>query len=136
VAGMSRQPARIFELIKTRERHDLDTIVIPAREEGFQSVFMRQHCWWPAPKIRSDLSKKIRYIAVYRAAPVSAITHYALIESIKRLPSSDKCIIRFSQPEEIGPLGYVPTGQVKPVQGRRYTNISKLRHAKTLEDAF
>src|SRR5271157_5406303 len=96
---MSRQPARIFELIKTRERHDLDTIVIPAREEGFQSVFMRQHCWWPAPKIRSDLSKKIRYIAVYRAAPVSAITHYALSSPLSVFPAQTSASSGFLSPK-------------------------------------
>jgi hypothetical protein len=115
---------------------NLDTIVIPAQEEGFQKVFMGQHCWWPALRIDPKLLDRIKYIAAYRAAPVSAITHYASIVSIEDLPNSNRHIIRFSRPEEIGPLRYIPGGQVKPVQGRRYTTIARLRQAKTLEDAF
>jgi hypothetical protein len=114
----------------------VDTIVIPAHEKGFENVFMRQRCWWPAPPIQRKLVAKIRYIAVYRAAPVSAITHYALITRIEALPDSIKTIIKFSRPKKIGPLRYVPGGQVKPVQGRRYTVLAKLREAKTLDDAF
>jgi len=54
----------------------LDTVIVPARPEGFEETFIGQNCWY-AIRISGRMLPKIRYIAAYRTQPDSAITHYA-----------------------------------------------------------
>ena len=55
---------------------ELDTIVVPAQAEGFQAEFIDNNCWWSI-RISSSMLNRIKYIAAYQVAPVSAITHVA-----------------------------------------------------------
>ena len=119
-----------------RDRLKLDTIVIPAHDEGFKNVFMAQQQWFPVLPIHADMIDRLRYIAVYRVAPKSAITHYARITSIEPLPGGKNLIVKFTKPRAIGPLRYHKHGEVKPIQGRRYAEVRKLRKASSLDDAF
>ena len=53
-----------------------DTIVVPAKEDGFKEVFLDKNCWH-AIRIGGGMLQKIRYIAAYQSSPISAVTHYA-----------------------------------------------------------
>jgi hypothetical protein len=55
---------------------EIDTIVVPAREEGFRETFIGENMW-RAIRIHQSMIPKIRYIATYQVAPESAITHIA-----------------------------------------------------------
>ena len=57
----------------TVDTTDLDTVVVPAREEGFQEVFLGQNRWY-AVRIHGAMRPQIRYIGAYQVAPISAIT--------------------------------------------------------------
>ena len=59
---------------------DLDTIVVPANEDGFNDVFLGQDCWF-AIRISSSMIDRIKYIAGYQTAPISAITYYAEVSN-------------------------------------------------------
>ena len=121
---------------KTIDPSEIDTIVVPAREEGFQEVFIGENCWRPI-RIHSSMIPKIKYIAAYQAAPVSAITHIAEVESIERWKDSNKYILRFMKPaNKIEPIKLVPKGMVKALQNMRYTSMERIKNAKTLDDAF
>jgi hypothetical protein len=61
---------------------DLDTIVVPAREEGFRDVFMGENMW-RAIRIHPSMLPKIRHIAAYQVQPHSAITHIADVDRIE-----------------------------------------------------
>lgn len=52
---------------------DLNTVVVAAREEGFEQEFLKNKCWY-AIRIHDSMLDKIKYIAAYQIAPVSAIT--------------------------------------------------------------
>jgi hypothetical protein len=114
----------------------MHTIVLPAHPEGFRVYFLAQLRWLPVPPIGAELAGSLRDIAVYQATPISAITHYANIKSNKQLQNSKKMEITFTAPQKIGPLLYRNHGNVKPIQGRRYANMMKLREATSLDDAF
>ncbi len=58
-----------------------DLLVLPAHNEGFKKAFLGENAWYPF-RIREDRIGKINYIAIYRAAPVSGITHYAKVDRI------------------------------------------------------
>ena len=115
---------------------DLDTIVVPAREDGFQETFLGENRWY-AIRIHSSMLPKIKFIAAYRVAPESAITHVAPVASIEKWKDTSKYVVNFTQPAtQIGSIALVPSGQVKAPQGPRYTSKTRLDQAKSLDDVF
>jgi hypothetical protein len=71
------------------EPSEIDAIVVPARGEGFQEVFLGENRWY-AIRIHSSMKPKIHYIAVYQVAPVSAITHIAEVADIEPWKDTQK----------------------------------------------
>ncbi len=122
---------------KTVDTSDIDTIVVPAREEGFESPFMEEDRWY-AVRLHSSMIPKIKHIAVYRVAPISAITHVAPVESVDPWQNTGKYTIKCAEhPTELPqPIKLVPKGKVKAPQSLRYTSYERLMNAKTLEEVF
>jgi hypothetical protein len=115
---------------------DVDTVVVPAREDGFQETFLGENRWY-AIRIHGTMRPQIKYIAVYRVAPISAITHIAPVSSIEPWRDTDKFVVNFSEPaKEIGPIALVKGGRGKALQNLRYTTRDKLMAAKSLEDLW
>jgi hypothetical protein len=115
---------------------DIDTIVVPAHEDGFNEVFIGENRWYQI-RIHSSMLSSIRYIACYQVAPISAITHIAPVKSIQQWRDTNKFVLNFEMPATaIGPIKLVPRGKVKAPQGPRYTSKERLVSAKTMEDAF
>lgn len=126
----------IIVTTRTIDPSEINTIVVPAQDEGFQEVFIKQNCWY-AIRIHSSMLSKIKYIAAYRVAPESAITHIAEVRSIKQWQESNKYILQFTEPaKEIGPIKLVPKSTVRAPQNSRYTSYDKLLKAKTLDEVF
>lgn len=76
----------------------------------------------------------IKYIALYRGAPVSAITHYAKVISISNPNEDNKRIICLNEPIELPhpiPLGNI---HINNVHKLFYTNIEKLKTVNTIEE--
>lgn len=110
-----------------------DTVVIPAMEEGFNKVFIGENCWY-AVRLAAGSIPKIKYIAAYRSAPISAITHIAEVESIELYGESGKYRLNFKgAAEEINPIKYDGV-KGNQLQGLRYTRKEKLLKAKTISD--
>lgn len=123
----------------TRSRIDastVDTVVVPAREEGFQDVFLKENRWY-AVRIHGTMRPQIKYIAAYRVAPVSAITHVAPVRSIEPWKDTAKFVLNFAEPaKEIGPIPLVKLSRVKALYNLRYTNRQTIEQAKTLDDIW
>ena len=120
----------------TIDPSDIDTIVIPAREDGFQEVFLGEDCWH-AIRIHSSMIPRIKYIAVYQVAPVSAITHIAKVDRIEAWKDTNKYVVYFEgSAKQIGPIELVPKGNVKAPQSSRYTSLQRLEQATSMDDAF
>lgn len=114
---------------------ELDTIIVPAREDGFNEVFLGEDCWYSI-RINSNMISKIKYIAAYQVSPISAITHIAKVESIERYENTKKYILYFSEPaSEIGPIN-LGKNKKKAPQSSRYTTFNKLKDAITIDDIF
>lgn len=119
-----------------RDISQLDTVVVPAREEGFKQVFLGENCW-RAVRIHTLMRPQIKYIAGYQVAPISAITHIAPVRSIELWKDTGKCVVNFAEKaHEIGPIRLVKDGRVQPLYSLRYTRKSKLDAAKTLDDIW
>lgn len=113
----------------------LDTLVVPAQEEGFNRVFIGENRWFSI-RISGDKMKQIRYIAAYQSKPVMAITHYAKVARIEPYGDGRKYQVIFSGPAQaINNIPYAdaPNGSM---QGTRYTCFEKLQRAKKLMDLF
>ena len=118
------------------DRSEIDTVVVPAREEGFQRVFLGEDRWY-AVRLHGTMRPQIKYIAAYQVAPVSAITHIAPVKSIEPWEDSGKYVVNFSEPaKSIGPIHLVKDGRVKPLYNLRYTTRARLMDAETLDDIW
>jgi hypothetical protein len=127
------EPSRRTSIV---DPSDLDTVVVPAREDGFQEVFLGENRWY-AVRIHGSMRPQIKYIAAYRVAPESAITHLAPVKSIEPWKETDKVVVNFAEPaRSVGPIQLVRRSKVKALQNLRYTTYSRLTTAKTLDDLW
>jgi hypothetical protein len=112
-----------------------DTIIVPAKHEGFNEVFLGENAWY-AIRISAGKIPKIKYIAAYQAQPISAITHVASVAKIE--PYGDKGKYRLDFFEAAKPIGPIPFGNAQSgyMQGPRYTTFQKLQKAKTVADTI
>jgi hypothetical protein len=124
----------IREMRRVR-RSKSDTIVVPAQKEGFENVFLGQRKWW-AVRIGAIMLDKIKFIAAYQVAPISAVTHIAEIEKIVPYKDTGKYQINFKE---------IPLKPDKPVkvkhnknspQGPVYVQKNELVNSKYLEDSL
>jgi hypothetical protein len=127
-------PAAIPNLILATVE-EKDTIIVPAQKEGFEREFLINDCWY-AIRISGGMLQKIKYIAAYQTAPISAITHYAPVERIEPYGEEGKYKLIFSEKAksiESIPFADAPQGAM---QGPRYTSLQRLKSARKLGDAI
>ncbi|WP_434309879.1 hypothetical protein [Hominifimenecus sp. rT4P-3] len=115
---------------------ELDTIVVPAREDGFNEEFLKNNCWF-AIRISSAMIDKIKYIAAYQVAPVSGITYIAEVERIEKYKDTNKYIVLF-KPGTVRGISKVSLGKAKGMapQAPRYSSYKTIMAAKTLDDLW
>jgi len=113
-----------------------DTVVVPAREDGFRAVFLGEQSWH-AIRISGGMLPRIKYIAAYQTAPVSAITHFAPVERIEPYGDAGKYRLTFSEPAKPlpSPIPFADAPQGF-MQGPRYTSYAKLASAQRVTDLF
>lgn len=119
---------------RKKRRAESDTIIVPAREDGFKEVFLGENQWYKI-RIGAAMKEKIKYIAAYQSSPISAVTHIAEIEDIKPYEDSGKYVVIFkAAAKEIGPIK--PKESKYSPQGPVYAKREDLLKAKNLEDAI
>ena len=124
------------EIRDITEVQELDTIIVPANEEGFNEVFLDKNQWY-AIRISSSMIDRIKYIAGYQTAPISAITYYAEVAKIEKYKDTGKYIVYFKAPaKRIGPIKLTKGNKCIAPQAPRYSTYEKLIKAKTFEDVF
>jgi hypothetical protein len=117
-----------------------DTIVCPAWNEGFESAFLGQRAWW-AIRIREVNIPKIHFVAIYRVAPISAITHYGEVNRIEPYTGPDvpegryKIYLKGEPITLERPVGLGRNLNLR-LQGSRYARLDEILAARTLDDLF
>lgn len=116
---------------------EIDTVVVAAREDGFIETFLGEHRWHHI-RIHSSMLPKIRYVAAYQVAPVSAITYVGEVAGIEPWKDTGKYVLNFKEPAKAlpQPIPLVSGGRVMAPQAPRYTSFARLQRAKTLDDVF
>lgn len=119
--------------IRRRQRRaKCDTIVVPAQEDGFKRVFLGQNQWF-AVRIGAAMKERIKYIAAYQVAPISAVTHVAEIDAILPYQNTGKYLIKFKEPaKEITPIK-IKNVDKKP-QAPVYIKYSDLAKVKSFDE--
>ena len=111
-----------------------DTIIVPAREDGFQSVFLGKRCWH-AVRIHESKLAELKFVVAYRVAPLGEITHCAEILEIVPYLATRKYEIRFKGlPRAIGPI--LRTSSIPSMQTARYALMTNILRARTLEEIW
>ena len=114
---------------------DRDTVVVPAQADGFNEVFLGQQAWF-AIRIGGGMLNRIKYIAAYQTAPVSAITHFAAVKQIEPYGDEGKYRLVFAEPAKpVGPIPFADT-TTGSMQGPRYTSLTRLLSAKKVSELF
>ncbi|GCF93735.1 hypothetical protein NRIC_16260 [Enterococcus florum] len=114
-----------------------DTIIVPARKEGFDRVFLGEKQWYDI-RINNNRIGNIKYIAAYQVAPIKAIVYYAKVKEIvesDNIPGYKKVIfdgepIKLEEPIKLGDnVALAP-------QNSRYVHFNQLTSARSLDELF
>ena len=119
---------------KLKKKAECDTIIVPARKEGFERQFIGNSQWY-AIRIGAAMKNRIKYIAAYQVAPISSVTHIVEIKEIKHYEDTGKYIVTFKGNAE--EIEHVPVedGNYAP-QSPVYVKREDLLNANFLEDAL
>jgi len=112
---------------------DIDTIVCPAREDGFKAVFLGEKAWHSV-RISPNVINQLKYLAMYEVAPISAIRWAGKIQSIKPYEDTPKYKLYCSDIFKVGPIEM--DSQKFVPQAIRYTKFDLINKAKKLSDIF
>jgi len=115
---------------------EIDTIVCPAQEWGFEKVFLKQHRWYAVDIAKSKIPI-IKYIAIYEKKPVKAIRYIGKVKEIKPYKKTGKYeIVLKDKPLKIKPIKRSKENPRLAPQNRQYTNKKLIDDAEWLEDIF
>jgi hypothetical protein len=130
--GQNRKEIESVRVQRRARRAASDAIIVPARKDGFDRVFLGEDAWYSI-RLRAERVPQLKFIAGYQVSPISAITHVAKIKEI--VPSHEdpsKYKVIFDGPAL--EIKHVPVGKRSKIQGPAYCERTKLEEAATLDE--
>ena len=127
----------VSALIQEARSEIYDTVIFSARGRGFEETFMGEEepaCWYPC-RISDERMPELKYIAIYRGQPISAITHYAKIKEF-RYEEERKCRVCYFEGDPIELPHRVILGNRGGYyfKGTKYTTLKSLLNATRSDD--
>lgn len=110
-----------------------DTAIFPAKNINFNSVFIGKHQWYHV-RMAQHRIENIKYIALYRGAPASSITHYAEVIEIGNPDENNRRIIHLKEPELLPQPVQLGDVHVNNVRKLFYTTLEKLKSVDNVND--
>lgn len=118
----------------TKDNYDL--IILPGHNDGFLETFLTEEAWYPF-RIKEERISKIKYIAIYRAAPISGISHYGKIDRIEQYKDTIKKIAYLDGPPiDLGRVIKLGSLNANAFRSPRYSHLSKLQTAQNMSQLF
>ena len=115
---------------------ELNTVSVAACEDGFEQEFLKNNRWY-AIRINASMLDRIKYIAAYQVAPISAIINYAEVVSIEKWDDTNKYVLYFKDgAKSINPISLDKDKKGLAPQAPRYTATDKILKAKKLSQVF
>ena len=112
-----------------------NTIVVSAKPQTYNTMYMNNNpYWWSCVNIDSWRIPYLEYLAIYQIGPISTITHYSRIDTIKIHPGTRKYDI-FLKGSRM-PVSIKEAPQLVSVRGRRYTELNKIVVATDMRQVF
>lgn len=119
----------------------MNVLIIPSKPEGLN--YFQENKSWKNIRLEKKRIAEIEYIALYQAAPIMAITHYAKVKKIQeytneaKTRSNKRYIIEFEDIQnDINIVLDDRTNRKLIIQSIRYTSIEKLKKSKNLSELF
>ncbi len=123
------------QLASMRERRaQCDTVVVPARAEGFKETFLGENRWYEI-RVSAGMLERIKFIAAYQLKPISAVTHLAEVKEIRPCGTNGKFEVIFSGPAKAIKKVRLKNSKNAPY-GPVYVRRADLLKAKFLEGAL
>ena len=126
----------LTDLPADSDADELDTIIVPAREDGFNEEFLKNDRWY-AIRISGAMIDKIKYIAAYQVSPISGITYVAEVDRIEKYKDTNKYMVLFKS-GTVKKINKVGLGQKKGLapQAPRYSSYKTIISAKSIDDLW
>lgn len=124
-------------LIEDARSAKYDTVILSATGRGFEETFLGENepmCWRPC-KISDEREPHLKYIAIYRGQPVSAITHYAKVKEFQ-YNEERECKVCYFEGEPIELPHKIPLGTKDSCFfiGAKYTTLESLLNAAKADE--
>lgn len=125
------------EMLEEVRAEKYDTVVFSASGRGFEETFLGEDepaCWYPC-RISESRERNLKYIAIYRGAPVSAITHYAKIKEFAENEEKGCKVCYFDGPAIELP-SKIKLGSKDSIffRGAKYTSLQSLLNATKADE--
>lgn len=134
---MSEHGINVEELLEENQAEKYDTVIFSSSGRGFEETFLGEEetaCWYPC-RVSENREKNLKYIAIYRGRPISAITHYAKIEKFIYDEEKGYKVCHFaSQPIELPNKIKLGSKDSCFFIGAKYTSLESLLNATTADD--
>lgn len=127
----------IEELLEEERAEKYDTVIFSSSGRGFEETFLGEEepaCWYPC-KVSDNRESNLKYIAIYRGRPISAITHYAKIKEFRYDPEKKYKICYFDG-EAIELPNKIRLGNKDSCffVGTKYTSLESLLNATQADE--
>lgn len=110
-----------------------DTLLVASSEENFQTLFMRKRRWHGV-RVDRRRAESLKWLALYRSTPVSAITHYAAIVGSYEDSTTGRFVFELSEPTPLPRAIGAGIRRPIPIQGQRYVFLDQLLSANEIAD--
>ena len=124
-------------LIEEARSETYDTVILSSTRKGFEETFMGEAepmCWYPC-RISEHRERNLKYIAIYRGQPTSAITHYAAIKEFKHSSEKDCKVCHFDgEPIELPNKITLGSKDSCFFIGAKYTKLENLLNADKADE--
>lgn len=124
-------------LLEEEQSEKYDTVIFSSSQRGFEETFLGENeapCWYPC-KVSDTREHNLKYIAIYRGRPVSAITHYAKIKEFRYDPEKD-CKVCYFDGDAIELPNKIKLGNKDSCffVGTKYTSLESLLNATKADE--